>query len=139
MKGNDDGGSGAQHDVEIQPVAGIALPAEPAPFFAKRIKINEKEHQHTQHAEADPDGPAGAQDIMLGRERPLGGAEHVIVIAVTGDNQHNGQGQHPCEEQSYAMTLLTIISWHSNTANACRRTHGLASKSSTRMVARNLL
>ena len=139
MKGNDDGSGGAEYDVEIQPVAGIPLPSEPAPFFAERIEVNQKEHQHAQHAEPDADGPAGAQDLMLWRERPLGGAERVIVVAVTGDDQHDGHGQHPREEQSRAMTVLRIVSCHNSTANACRSAHGLASKSSTRMVARNLL
>src|SRR5437763_8995718 len=90
MKRDDDGGGGAEHDMEIQPVAGIPLSAEPAPLFAKRIEVDQEEHQDTQHAEPDANGPAGAQEIMLGGEGALGGAEQVIVIAVAANDQHDG-------------------------------------------------
>src|ERR1035438_7575065 len=35
---------GAQNDVEIEPVPGIALPAKPSPAFAQRIEKNYKKH-----------------------------------------------------------------------------------------------
>ena len=55
------GASGAENDVKIEPVAGIALARKPSPLFAERIEIDQEKEKHAEHAELDADGAAGAE------------------------------------------------------------------------------
>ena len=56
---------------------------------------------------------------MLGGERALCVAEHVVVITVAANDQHDGYGQHPGEEQTCAMAPLGIVSSQNRTAYTC--------------------
>src|SRR5207244_11785217 len=79
------------------PMAGVAHAAEPSPFLSKRIQIDEKKHQHAEHAELDANRAAGPEEFVLGREGALGGAERVVIQAVAGDRseEHTSELQSP--------------------------------------------
>src|SRR5258708_3234345 len=90
-------------------MAGIPLPGQPSPFLAERVKINEKEKKHTEHAQLHSDGAAGAQQFVLGGKWALSSSQTVIVVAVTGDDQNHGSSQEPGENEPGAMAALALV------------------------------
>ncbi len=130
--------SGAEDNVKIKPVARIALAREPTPLFAERVEIDQEKEEDAEHAELHANGAAGAKDVVLGRERTISGAECVVVKPITGDDQNDGEGEHPREEEADFVTALGILTGKNGTLYAGFGTHGLSPKS-TWIVARNRL
>ena len=109
VEGDDEGRGRAEDDVKIEPMTRIAQAAEPTPFFAQRIEINEEEKKNTEHAELHADGAARTEDIVLGRERAIGGAERVVVKTIASDNQNDSKGEHPGEEETEFVAAFGIF------------------------------
>src|SRR6266513_1889201 len=131
MKRHNKRGCGAENNVKIEPVAGVALLTEPSPVFPQRIEIDEKEQKYAEHAELDANRSAGPKQFVLGRERTLGGTQHVIVKATAGDHQNNGGGQQPSKQQTNAMSFLGVVACQDCSAYACGCAHRFVSSSST--------
>jgi len=109
MQSDDQRRDGAQDDVEIQPVPGISLPAQPDPFFAQRVEINQEKQEHTEHAQVDANPAARPQQIVLGRIRPLTRTQRVVVESVEGKSGHEQQGRQPAGRHQPTVVFLRRI------------------------------
>ena len=81
--------------------------------------------------------PLGLRMIVLRGIRAIGGAERVVVEAVAGDDQNDGKGEHPREEDAELVAALGIFAGENGGLYASFGTHGLSSPNCTWMVARN--
>src|SRR6266478_1884048 len=93
----------AHNDMEIQPVPGISLPAEPAPFLAQRVEINQEKEEHPQHAQVYANGAAWTQQGVLGRKRPLARTQRIVVESVYGESGDEGHARNPAGCHALAM------------------------------------
>ena len=104
---------GAQDDVEIQPVARISLPSEPAPPFAKRIEIDQEKHEHAKHAQIDADGAARAQQHVLRRKGAVLPGQRVVIEAVGRECADERHGNDPGDQDPEAMfSLRSFLAEH---------------------------
>jgi hypothetical protein len=74
VKSDDERGDGTEDYVKIEPMTGIALAREPAPFLAKGIEIYDEKEQYAKQAELHAHGAARPQNLVFGRVGTLGGA-----------------------------------------------------------------
>ena len=65
---------------------------------------------------------------MLGGKRAIGGAERVVVEAVAGDDQNDGEGEHPRKKQAELVAALGILAGKNGALYASFGTHGLSPK-----------
>src|ERR1700675_405754 len=126
MKCNDDWRGDAEHNVKIEPVAGISLPAQPSPALPQRVQIDEEEEQHAEHAELDPNCSAGAKEFVFWREGPLQCAERVVVEAIAANNKNDGSGEEPRETYAKTMTFLGVFASQYSATYPCGCAHCFA-------------
>src|SRR5882757_9883943 len=126
MECNDDGRGGAEHDVKIEPVAGISLAAQPPPALPQRVQVNEKEEQHAKHAEFDPNCSARPKKVMFWRKRPVQCAKRVIVVAIAGNDNNDGKGEKPRETYAKSMALLGVFASQYGGICSCGYAHCFA-------------
>ena len=80
--------------------------------------------------------PLGAAD-QTWRKRAIHGTQGVIIEAVAGNDEHDGESQQPRKPHPKAMSALGILAGYKSSLDAGIGTHGF-SPNSTWMVARNL-
>src|SRR5579864_3806385 len=108
VKRDNDGSGDAQDDVKIEPVRGGADAGKPAPPFSKIVKVNYKKHTHTEHPELYPNRTAGAKQCMLRRKGPRAGAKRVVIEAIGGNGEQEGDGDGPSSSKPQMMGGISV-------------------------------
>src|SRR5882672_2613710 len=93
----------AHNDMEIEPVPGITLPAEPAPFLAQWVEINQEKQEHAEHAQVYAYRAARPQQSMLGRKWPFVCAKRVVIEPVDSECGDECHGRNPTNGQTPAV------------------------------------
>src|SRR6266436_886018 len=93
----------AHNDMEIEPVPGIALPAEPAPFLAQWVEINQEKQEHAKHAQVYANRATRSQQSVLGRKWPFVRAQHVVIEPIYGECGDKCYRRNPAKGQAPAV------------------------------------
>ena len=108
VEGDDKRSRQAKQDVEVEPVPGQTLAAEPWPFLSEGIEEDHQEHGEANDAELNADGPAGTQQWMLGRKWPVGGTQRVVVEPVERQRSDQSKRDTVGESKPDAMAAIRI-------------------------------
>ena len=77
-----------------------------------------------------PIAPLGRKRVVLGREPPFGGTQGVVVEAVNGQADNQGDGKHIAAGEANAMCSLLIPGGHGCSCDGGVSAHCLATCSS---------
>src|ERR1700730_4341944 len=109
MERDDKRGGRAQNDVEIQPMARIALSCKPSPFFPERIEIDQEKHQHADHPQLYTNRSTRAQRSMLGGKRTVLHAQGVVIESIARDYQNHGSVSKPRQKEAHPVPTPWIL------------------------------
>src|SRR5260370_35752553 len=110
--------------METEPVPGIALPSEPAPFLAQWVEINQEKQEHAEHAQVYAYRAARPQQSVLGRKWPFVRSKDVVIESIYGECGDECHGGYPAASQTPPVLSFQSLRAENGGMYYDRLTHG---------------